>query len=115
MAAYGLAFLTVVWNRIGLETNHPLVTQGHLVIVAVISAIPLILPMPKNLKDSISADKMQRAVWPPYYPPSIAYRNRWTSEQEVILSDMPWAVAWYADRAAVWLPKDQDQYRRLDD
>lgn len=42
MAAYGLAFLTVVWNRIGLETNHPLVTQGHLVIVAVISAIPLI-------------------------------------------------------------------------
>ena len=115
MAAYGLAFLTVVWNRIGLETNHPLVTQGHLVIVAVISAIPLILPMPKNLKDSISADKMQRAVWPPYYPPSIAYLNRWTSEQEVILSDMPWAVAWYADRAAVWLPKDQDQYRRLDD
>lgn len=115
MAAYGLAFLTVVWNRIGFETNHPIVTQGHLVLVAVISAIPLILPMPKNLKHGISKDKMQRAVWPPYYPPSIAYLNQWTSEQEVILSDMPWAVAWYADRASVWLPKDQEQYRRLDD
>lgn len=115
MAAYGLAFLTVVWNRIGFETNHPMVTQGHLVLVAIISAIPLILPMPKNLKQGISADKMQRAVWPPYYPPSIAYLNQWTSEQEVILSDMPWAVAWYADRASMWLPKDQDQYRRLDD
>ncbi|MFT5192539.1 MAG: hypothetical protein ACI957_005595, partial [Verrucomicrobiales bacterium] len=64
MAAYGLAFLTVVWNRIGFETNHPMVNQGHLIIVAVISAIPLILPLPKNLKAGISAEKMQRAVWP---------------------------------------------------
>ena len=115
MAAYGLAFLTVVWNRIGFETNHPLVTQGHLVIVAVISAVPLILPMPKNLKAGIAASKMQRAVWPPYYPPSISLLNKYTTEQEVILSDMPWAVAWYADRASIWLPKDQEQYRRLDD
>ena len=114
MAAYGLAFLTVVWNRIGFETNHPMVTQGHLVIVAVISAIPLFLPMPKQLKNGIGLDPMQRAVWPPYYPPSIAYLNQWTSEQEVILTDMPWAVAWYADRAAMWLPRDMDQYRRMD-
>ncbi len=115
MAAYGLAFLTVVWNRIGFETNHPVVTQGHLVIVAVISAIPLILPMPKNLKHGIRAQKMERAVWPPYYPPHLAALNSWTTEQEVILSDIPWAVAWYANRTSVWLPRDQDQYRALDD
>lgn len=115
MAAYGLAFLTVVWNRIGFETNHPLVTQGHLIIVAIISAIPLILPMPKNLKAGLGAQAMQRAVWPPYYPPHIAYLNEWTTEQELILSDIPWAVAWYADRSAVWLPKDQEQFRRLND
>ncbi|MFT5404423.1 MAG: hypothetical protein ACI9DF_003266 [Verrucomicrobiales bacterium] len=115
MAAYGLAFLTVVWNRIGFETNHPMVNQGHLIIVAVISAIPLILPLPKNLKAGISAEKMQRAVWPPYYPPHIAFLNEWTTDQEVIVSDIPWAVAWYANRTAVWLPKDQEQFRRLND
>ncbi len=115
MAAYGLAFLTVVWNRIGFETNHPLIAHGHLIIVAVISAIPLLLPMPKNIKNGISASKMQKAVWPPYYPPHIAYLNDWTNDQEIILSDIPWAVAWYANRTAVWLPKDMDQYKDLED
>lgn len=115
MAAYGLAFLTVVWNRIGFETSHPAVTQGHLIIVAVISAIPLILPMPKNLRDGINANKMQRAVWPPYYPPQIAVLNQWTTEQEIIVSDIPWAVAWYANRTSIWLPKTQEQFREISD
>lgn len=115
MAAYGLAFLTVVWNRIGFETNHPVVTQGHLIIVCVISAIPLILPMPRNLKDGIRAQKMARAVWPPYYPPHMGALNEWTTEQEVIISDIPWAVAWYANRTSIWIPKDQEQFRAIDD
>jgi hypothetical protein len=115
MTAYGLAFLTVVWNRIGFETNHPAVTQGHLIIVAVISAIPLILPLPKNLRDGINAGKMGRAHWPPYFPPYIAQLNEWTTPQEIILSDIPWAVAWYANRSSVWLPRDFDQYRQLED
>ena len=115
MAAYGLAFLTVVWNRIGFETNHPLVTQGHLVTVAIISAIPLLLPLPKNLKAGIGADARARAVWPPYHPLGMTYLNKWTTDKEIILSDMPWAVAWYANRASVWLPKDLDQYKRLND
>ncbi len=115
MAAYGLAFLTVVWNRIGFETNHPMVAQGHLIIVAIISAIPLLLPLPKNLRNGIMADRMQRAVWPPYYPPQISVLNKWTNEQEVILSDIPWAVAWYANRASMWLPRDMDQFADLEE
>lgn len=115
MTAYGLAFLTVVWNRIGFETNHPLVTQGHLVIVAVISAIPLILPMPKNLQSGIRAKKMDRANWPPYYPPFYGSINEWTTEQEIIISDVPWAVAWYGNRTSIWLPKNREQFRQLED
>ena len=30
--------------------------------------------------------------------------------KEVIVSDQPWAVAWYADRTALWLPKDKTQF-----
>jgi len=28
-----------------------------------------------------------------------------TSPDDVILTDIPWAVAWYGDRPAVWLPQ----------
>jgi len=43
--------------------------------------------------------------WPPYMPPYISILNNWMKPQEIVASDMPWAVAWYADRASVWLPE----------
>jgi len=42
--------------------------------------------------------------WPPYVPPYISIMRDWTSNEEIIASDMPWAVAWYADRKSLWLP-----------
>ena len=37
-------------------------------------------------------------------PPYIAILGEWTNPDEMVTSDMPWAVAWYADRKALWLP-----------
>ena len=45
-----------------------------------------------------------RVQWPPYVPPYIAILGNWTNEDEIIASDMPWAVAWYADRKSLLLP-----------
>ena len=42
--------------------------------------------------------------WPPYMPPYIAVLNDWMKPEEIVASDMPWAVAWYADRRGLWLP-----------
>jgi hypothetical protein len=28
----------------------------------------------------------------------------WIKPNEIIASDMPWAVAWYSDRKSLWLP-----------
>jgi len=39
----------------------------------------------------------------PYYPPSIQERTRAVEPAELIMSDFPWAVAWYGERASVWL------------
>ncbi len=113
MAAYGLAFLTVVWNRIGFETMNPLVTQGHFIIVCILSAIPLLLPMPRNIRADLTRDKRFRANWPPYYPPSLALLGTFTDEKEVLVSDLPWAVAWYTDRPSLWLPRDIQQFNDL--
>lgn len=32
----------------------------------------------------------------------------------LILTDMPWAVAWYANRPAIWLPRDDVDLRRIE-
>jgi hypothetical protein len=42
-------------------------------------------------------------VYPPYYPPVIQNANRWMDENELMMSDIPWAVAWYGQRQCLWL------------
>ncbi|MEM7385018.1 MAG: hypothetical protein AAF514_08750 [Verrucomicrobiota bacterium] len=113
MSAYGLAFLTVLWNRIGFETNSQLITQGHLILVIIISAIPLILPMGKTIKYGVAAGKRGMPQWPPYAPHLIAKFRSWTDPNHIIVSDMPWAVAWYADRTSVWLPRNYEQFDKI--
>ena len=34
---------------------------------------------------------------------------------EIVASDMPWAVAWYADRRSVWLPDTVERFNEFHD
>jgi hypothetical protein len=45
-------------------------------------------------------------VYPPYYPPVIQQTANWMKPDELMMSDVPWAVAWYGDRQCVWLTLD---------
>ena len=45
-------------------------------------------------------------VYPPYHPQVIHERASWLGERELMMSDMPWAVAWYGRRDCVWLPSN---------
>ena len=42
-------------------------------------------------------------AYPPYFPPVIQTVSNWMKENELIMSDIPWAVAWYGQRQSVWL------------
>jgi hypothetical protein len=42
-------------------------------------------------------------VYPPYRPDIIESSSRVMGENDLMMSDMPWAVAWYGDRQCVWL------------
>ena len=42
-------------------------------------------------------------VYPPYNPPIINRISGWMEKKELIMSDMPWAVAWYGNRSCLWL------------
>jgi len=55
-------------------------------------------------------------VYPPYYPPDIEKLGSWLKPNELVMSDSPWAVAWYGQRQCVSLTDDAgDQFFSLND
>ena len=55
------------------------------------------------------------AVWVPYLPPYISILNQWMEPNEIIASDTPWAVAWYADRRSLWRPDTVERFNEFHD
>jgi 4-amino-4-deoxy-L-arabinose transferase-like glycosyltransferase len=53
--------------------------------------------------------------FPPYVPPSIKTFGQFAAPDEWITTDMPWATAWYADRASLWLPDSVADFVNLND
>ncbi len=106
MTCFGLAFLLVQWNRLGIAGRLP--RFGFLTALFVLCAWPMI----SNLTLARAKGPVR---WPPYAPPYIAVMQTWMQPNEIIASDMPWAVAWYADRRAVWLPDTMAHYNELND
>ncbi|HZL13737.1 MAG TPA: glycosyltransferase family 39 protein [Verrucomicrobiae bacterium] len=47
--------------------------------------------------------KVPPVVYPPYYPPEIQQTAGWMGKDELMMSGVPWAVAWYGDRQCAWL------------
>ena len=105
-AAYGFAFVLVLWTR--LEINVSLLQKAFITFIFGVSALPIINTVSGNVAKSV-------VQWPPYVPPYIAVLNGWTTDQEIIASDMPWAVAWYADRKSLWLPATLQDFVDLND
>ena len=48
-------------------------------------------------------------MFPPYHPPSIQLVSRWMKQSELMMSDIPWAVAWYGQRQCIWLTRDANE------
>ena len=111
MTSYGLAYLLVQWNRLGL--SFPFARAGFITFLYLLCALPMIFATP-----GLSPPK-PLVRWPPYMPPLIGVLNDWMKPDEVTVTDMPWAVAWYADRRALWLPEtvrvmtDLNDYKTL--
>jgi hypothetical protein len=112
MTAYGLAVLSVLWNRMGLPTHIPIVRNGHLLLVILISALPVLLPLPRML---IVKFRTQERASNIYSPATLSLLKARVPEKHVIFTDMPWATAWYGDRISIWLPTAPTEARELID
>ncbi|NNC90636.1 MAG: hypothetical protein HKN82_19435 [Akkermansiaceae bacterium] len=114
MSAYGLAFITILWSRLRIATEVPQLRNAHFFVVVLISAGPLLLSLPRDIRSGFSAESMQ-PHWPPYFPSTLNTRlTELTLPNEIVVSDQPWAVAWYADRKSIWLPRKPEIFEMLE-
>ncbi|HEX4085709.1 MAG TPA: glycosyltransferase family 39 protein [Chthoniobacteraceae bacterium] len=119
LICYGMAYILVQWDRrIGLgfilpawsarSGVHYVMRMSLVIVIFLLSGIPLLARL------ALSKNRWQ-VEWPPYMPPYIAAMGKGFAPDEIIGSDMPWAVAWYADRRSIWLPYDPQALQDLSD
>ena len=119
MAAYGVAFISILWSRLDWVVQIPILRNAHLIVIGAICALPLLLELPRQV--ILGFDKRELGGvphWPPYFAPSLRSAEGGLSSQvapdEVVFSDQPWAVAWYADRMSIWLPPTKRDFIQLE-
>jgi hypothetical protein len=90
---FGVSLFFILLDQVSL----PFRELRYLVIglfVAVVS-LPMIF--------TFFAPRINAVSYPPYYPPVIQKTANWMKEDELMMSDIPWAVAWYGHRQCLWL------------
>jgi hypothetical protein len=73
----------------------------------IINAIPMLLTLTNPVSQSY--------CFPPYLPPAIRVIAQFAQPEEWATSDMPWASAWYADQASLWLPDSVSDFETIND
>lgn len=89
---FGVAFFLTLVNQMNVPS--PQARFGVISLLVALSCQPLISTLlPPN------PDPM---AYPPYSPPDIQKIAGWMRPDELMMSDVPWAVAWYGDRQCTW-------------
>jgi hypothetical protein len=103
---YGTTFFFTLLDQLELPTielRYPIV--GGFVLL---SCLPLIF--------ILLSPKISPSAYPPYFPPEIQRVSGWMQPDELMMSDIPWAVSWYGDHQCIWLSDDaNDDYFAIND
>jgi 4-amino-4-deoxy-L-arabinose transferase-like glycosyltransferase len=96
---YGISFFHLLLDQI----DFPFRELRYVAIGAfgLVACLPLLL--------TFLQPKISPITYPPYYPPQIQSATDWTKEDELMMSDIPWAVAWYGQRQCVWLTLNMEK------
>jgi hypothetical protein len=101
---FGIAFFFLLLDRLQLSLK--LFRVALISLMLSLAALPMILallppraPMP----------------YPPYFPPFIVNVSNMLQPTEVLMTDMPWATAWYGNRSSILLTRDMDGFFAIND
>jgi hypothetical protein len=119
MTAYGLAFVSILWSRLEFVAATPALRNVHHFVIVAVCALPLVLSLPTKVRVGMHRRDLGGVPhWPPYYAPALNSKisgvKGWVTEKQVVFSDQPWAVAWYADRVSIWLPPTREGFLKLE-
>ena len=113
MAVFGTAVLAVLWNRLQVQGGYFWQNLGFAVIAVILSAVPMIDSLPADLKMGLTMRSRLYPHWPPYVPDRVSLVRRLIEKNEIIASDAPWFVAWYADVPCIWLPLKRADFSKM--
>ena len=85
---YGVSLFFLLLDQIELQV----LELRYLVtgLFGVVACLPLIFTFLPPATEPV--------VYPPYFPPVIQTVGSWLKEEELTMSDVPWAMAWYGQR-----------------
>ncbi|MCU0788985.1 MAG: glycosyltransferase family 39 protein [Verrucomicrobia bacterium] len=93
---FGVAMFLMLLDNI--KWAEPVYRKAVIVVFIALSSLPLLL--------TLTPPRPVAVAYPPYYPPHIQTISSWMKPEELIMSDVPWAVAWYGNRQSLWLTLD---------
>jgi 4-amino-4-deoxy-L-arabinose transferase-like glycosyltransferase len=103
---FGVAFFLTLLDQMKIPSLQ--MRHGVIVLFAAIVCQPLIATQ--------LAPKSSPVAYPPYYPPEIQQIAGWMKPKELLMSDIPWAVAWYGQRQCSWITlNSQYEFSQLND
>ncbi len=103
---YGVSFFCILLDQLEL----PLLFLRYVImgVFGLLVCLPILLVF--------LPPKTNIVAYPPYYPPVIQQVASYLKEDELMMSDVPWAVAWYGHRQSVWLTLNaQSEYFAISD
>jgi hypothetical protein len=103
MVVIGTAYFFILLDRMNLQ----IILLNSLITLALLA-----LTLAPTLL-TFTSDNSSYNSFPPYWPPYIKSLGQNARPDEWVTSDMPWATAWYADRASLWLPDSMSDFENF--
>ncbi len=103
--AYGLSITFALLAKTVKGDDFGMARNFTIFVLVLISSGPLLGTYPREIYRGLWLGTKGIPHWPPYYPNALNLTLvKETNKSDIIVTDQPWAVAWYADRKALWTP-----------
>ncbi len=105
MVVIGAAYFFILLDRLAIQIRLLYNLIVFTTVVVILAPVLVTLSNPSNTY----------YPYPPYAPFLIKTFGQCAQPDEWVTTDMPWATAWYADRASLWLPDSLAEFQNYYD
>lgn len=110
--AFGIALMFNFLAKLDIGASYAHIRGMAIFLVILISSGLFLFQLPSDLYMGLWVSDKGIPKFPPYYPPTLNNDlTKHTDPDQVIATDQPWAVAWYANRKALWLPRTLTEFQ----